>query len=112
MLVYNKNVEIVLSEIKKHPKVFYVDWVIPPFRAMTIPPFGIFIKHIYKGDNQILSHDLIHWKQYERMGLLMYYFRYLAQIILIGYETMPMEMEARRFDSEEDKWNYTKKYHK
>jgi hypothetical protein len=109
---YDTDLDIVLSEINKKPNVFYVKWVIPPFRAMTIPPFGIFIKECYKGDNQILIHDMIHWKQYERMGLFLYYFRYLFQIILIGYETMPMEMEARRFDSEEDKWNYTKKYHK
>lgn len=94
------------------PKIIYVKKLIPPFRAMTIPPFGIFIKEEFKGDEQILQHDLIHWKQYKRMGLFMYYFRYFMQLIIIGYDTMPMEMEARQFDDEKTKWNYRNKYHK
>lgn len=98
--------------LKKQPKIRYVKWVLPPFRAMTIPPFGIFIKKQFEGDKQILAHDLIHWKQYERMGFIMYYIRYFFQIVFIGYDTMPMEMEARIFDDEATKWNYRKKYHK
>jgi len=112
MNIENKNVNYVLNYIKKKPKIYYVNKTIGPFRAMTIPPFGIFIKKEHKGDDQILAHDLIHWKQYERMGFLMYYFRYFVQLILIGYDTMPMEMEARQFDDEKTKWNYRNKYHK
>jgi hypothetical protein len=94
------------------PLIIYVRWVIPPFRAMTLPPFGIFIKSSFKGDPQILKHDMVHWKQYQRMGLFMFYFRYLVQLILIGYDTMPMEMEARQGDDEKTKWNYRERYHK
>jgi hypothetical protein len=75
---------------------------------MTIPPFGIFIKKEFKGNNQILKHDLIHWKQYKRMGFIMFYFRYIIQLIIIGYDTMPMELEAREGD--ENKLNYREKY--
>ena len=100
------------SGLKREPKIRYVQWVLPPFRAMTIPPFGIFIKKEFEGDKQILEHDLIHWKQYERMGLFMYYFRYFMQLLLIGYDTMPMEMEARQGDDDETKWNYRERYHK
>jgi hypothetical protein len=89
-------------------KIYYVKYIIPPFRAMTIPPFGIFIKKKYKGNNQILKHDLIHWKQYKRMGLFMFYFRYFIQLIIIGYDTMPMEMEARQND--DNILNYREKY--
>jgi hypothetical protein len=96
----------------KPPKIYYVTWLIPPFRAMTIPPFGIFIKKIHKGNEQILKHDLVHWKQYKRMGLVLYYVRYFFQLIFIGYDTMPMEMEARYEESEETKWNYRDRYHK
>lgn len=95
----------------KKPKIYYVKWVIPPFRAMTIPPFGIFIKAEFKDDKQIINHDLIHWKQYRRMGLFMFYFRYFIQLIIIGYDTMPMEMEARKNEDEDTQWNYRKKYH-
>ena len=89
-------------------KVYYVNWVLPPFRAMTIPPFGIFIKKQFKGDEQILKHDLIHWGQYKRMGLIMFYFRYIIQLIIIGYDTMPMELEARQF--EDSVYNYREKH--
>lgn len=98
--------------MKKEAKIYYVNFVLPPFRAMTIPPFGIFIKKEFKGDDQILKHDLIHWKQYQRMGLFMYYFRYFIQLLLIGYDTMPMEMEARQHDDKDTQWNYRDKYHK
>lgn len=94
------------------PKIKYVNWLLPPFRAMTVPPFGIFIKKEFKADKQILEHDLIHWAQYQRMGLFLYYFRYFMQLLLIGYDTMPMEMEAWQNDDEHTKWNYRKKYHK
>ena len=63
-------------------------------------------------DDQILKHDLIHWKQYQRMGLFMYYFRYFIQLLLIRYDTMPMEMEARQHDDKDTQWNYRDKYHK
>lgn len=96
----------------KQPKIYYVNRLIPPFRAMTIPPFGIFIKKQYRGDIQILRHDLIHWQQYKRMGLLMFYLRYFFQLIFIGYDTMPMEIEARKYDSVDVQWNYRNTYHK
>jgi len=95
----------------KPPKIYYVNWVLPPFRAMTVPPFGIFVRKQFRGNEQILKHDLIHWKQYKRMGLFMYFFRYFVQLIIIVYDTMPMEMEARQHDDEETKWNYRDRYH-
>ena len=95
----------------KDPKIYYVKYLLPPFRAMTIPPFGIFIKSKYKGNEQILKHDLIHWKQYRRMGLIMYYLRYFIQLIIIGYDTMPMELEARQNEKYEDIYKYREKYH-
>ncbi|MDD5151438.1 MAG: hypothetical protein PHC28_13350 [Flavobacterium sp.] len=97
---------------KNSPKLFYVSFLIPPFRAMTIPPFGIFIKKEFKGNIQILKHDLIHWQQYKRMGLILFYLRYFIQLIFIGYDTMPMEVEARKTDSKNINYNYRKKYHK
>jgi len=94
-----------------NPKIFYVNWLIPPFRGMTIPPFGIFIHKKYKDNNQILKHDLIHWNQYKRMGLFLFYFRYFMQLIIIGYDWMPMEMEAREGEDFNGMFNYSKKYH-
>lgn len=96
----------------KEPEIIYVKWLLPPYRAMTIPPFGIFVKHEHRGNDKILNHDKIHWKQYKRMGLFMFYFRYLSQLLFIGYDYMPMEMEARYEEDEKTKLNYSETYHK
>jgi hypothetical protein len=96
---------------KKRTRIFYVSILVPPFAAMTIPPFGIFILKKHKGNNRILRHDLIHWRQYKRMGAVMYYLRYILQLLIIGYDTMPMEMEARQGEKEYVKWNYRQLHH-
>ena len=41
----------------------------------------------------------------------MYYLRYFIQLIFIGYDTMPMEMEARQKEKYEDIYKYREKYH-
>jgi hypothetical protein len=46
------------------------------------------------------------------MGMFLYYFRYFIQLIIIGYDTMPMEMEARQNENYEDIYKYREKYHK
>lgn len=94
------------------PRIFYVTWLIAPYRAMTIPPFGIFVHVNHKGNFRILRHDYIHWLQYRRMGLILFYFRYFCQLLFIGYATMPMELEARQNEPEHLKYRYTQKYHK
>ena len=99
-------------KVKHNPKIRYVKWLWGSYRAMTIPPFGIFVKKEFEGNSKILEHDLIHWKQYQRMGLLLFYFRYFMQMLLIGYDTMPMEMEARQNEDDKTKWNYRETYHK
>jgi len=79
---------------------------------MTIPPFGIFIKKQYIiSDQKILNHDMVHWKQYRKMGLLNFYFQYFKQFIVFGYDKMPMELEARYKENEYTKRHYSKIYH-
>lgn len=79
---------------------------------MCIPPIGIFILKKHKGDKKILTHDLTHWRQYNKHGFLEFYLKYLFEYIFIGYDKMPMEMEARQNETEEIKNNYVKTYHK
>lgn len=95
-----------------NPKIYYVDKLPGKFRGMTIPPIGIFILKKYQNDKKILEHDLVHWKQYKKMGFFLFYIRYIVQYIFIGYDLMPMEMEARQNESIEDQYNYREKYHK
>ncbi len=93
-------------------KIHYVRWVVPPYRAMTIPPLGIFIKKKYRGDKKILNHDMVHWQQYQKMGLFKFYFRYFKQFLIYGYDNMPMELEARYEEDEYIKKHYSETYHK
>lgn len=102
----------------KEIKLYPVKWIPFGFRAMCIPPVGILIKKKYfqfsnsEEMAEILKHENIHWSQYKRMGFFMFYFRYFAQLLIIGYDTMPMEMEARQGLTDEQKWNYRSIYHK
>lgn len=87
------------------PKIRYIKSNrLPVFRAIMIPHVGIFIKEQYKDDKVLHEHELIHWKQYKRMGSLLFTIRYIVQFIFIGYDTMPLELEARQTD--DSLWNY------
>jgi len=95
----------------KQSKIYYVRWVLPPYRAMTIPPFGIFIKKQYKNNQKTLNHEMVHWRQYQKLGLLMFYFQYFKQFVKYGYDKMPMEIEARYEEDEYTKRHYSEIYH-
>jgi hypothetical protein len=76
-------------------KVFYCDFIPFGLRAMTVPPVGIYIRQDYYGDNVLLYHELTHWDQYQRMGLINFYAKYFSGLIYPGYWNCPMETEAR-----------------
>ena len=67
--------------------------------AITLPPFGIWIKESHEGERRrrILDHELIHWEQYLRHGAIGFYWRYLTGWVKAGfsYENHEMEIEAR-----------------
>lgn len=63
--------------------------------GITLPPFGIYIRPGYEHDTLLQAHELVHWEQYKRMGLCMFYVRYLWGLIRYGYAAHPMEVEAR-----------------
>jgi hypothetical protein len=91
-------------------KIYYVDNLPGKFRGMCIPPFGIFILKKHRGNKKILQHDLVHWKQYKKLGFLDFYLKYLIQYIFIGYENMPMEIEARQNEPLHIRNNYVNTY--
>lgn len=90
---------------RKRPPVYVRD--VRPYNAITIPPFGIFVSPDHIGNEKLLQHEFIHWDQYERMGLLMYYLNYIDQYIRYGYDKMPMEVEARLIEDDYCRLNYT-----
>ncbi len=95
----------------RKPEIYYVQRVLPPYRAVTIPPFGIFISRQYKGNEKILNHEMVHWNQYQKMGFFAFYFKYFFQRLTIGYNEMPMEMEARYEEDEYTKKHFSEVYH-
>lgn len=105
-------VSINMLKIKSRPKIFYVSWVLSPYRAMTIPPIGIFIKEEFKNNQKILNHDLVHWRQYKERGLWKFYYNYFKEFLKYGYNKMPMEMEARYEEDDYARINYSEIYFK
>ncbi len=96
----------------KKPKIYYIRWIMPPYRGITIPPFGIFIRKDHKNSKRILNHELVHWNQYQKMGLIKFYYQYFKEFIALGYDKMPMEMEARYEEDEYTKKHYSETYHR
>lgn len=78
----------------------------PIFRAFAIPYVGVIIKEKYRGDEALIEHERIHLRQIKRMTLPVFLIRYIFQLILIGYDTMPLELEARQPQGE--LFNYRK----
>lgn len=74
---------------------------------MTVPPLGIFITRDQLGNDALLQHELIHWRQFQQIGLLPYYARYFFEKMKYGYDHMPMEIEARQGETDDVKVNYT-----
>jgi hypothetical protein len=95
----------------KEPRIYYVKSNrIPIFRGFALPYIGIIIKEKYKGNQALIDHETIHLKQIKRMTLPVYIIRYIFQLIFIGYDSMPMELEARQ--KEASPWNYRERHWK
>ena len=112
-LGFNNNKNRISNLEIKNLKIKYVKKIYFPlhkFRAVALPPFGIFIKEQYKNNIKIIEHDYVHWQQYKRMGFFRYYLRWIWEQIYYGYDKSPMEIEARYNENEKIKYNYSKKY--
>lgn len=98
---------VLRSYRKKEPTLHLVDSIPGNFNAATIPPFGIYIAKEHANNSQLLNHELVHWQQYQRMGLVPFYSTYFKQLLFHGYDLHPMEQEARKNEAEYCRTNYT-----
>lgn len=98
---------ILKEQRKKEPNIAYVNKLPFGYNAQTLPPFGILIKKEHARNANLLQHELIHWRQYQRQGLLLYYLNYLANQLQHGYDNNPMEVEARVNESDYCRTHYT-----
>lgn len=93
--------------MKKEPRIHYISFI-PIFRGFALPYIGIIIQEKYRGDQGLIKHEKVHLKQIKRMTLPVYIIRYIFQLIFIGYDSMPMELEARQHDV--SLWNYRERH--
>lgn len=99
----------IYNELQKldKPKVYYKKRLANGYNARTIPPFGIFIDEKHKGNQNLIDHELKHWEQYQKKGLVNFYLDYYSEFQQYGYDNMPMEIEARFIEDSYCKTNYT-----
>jgi hypothetical protein len=64
--------------------------------AITLPPFGIFIRPDHIDDAYLRRHESVHWEQAKEIGVIMFYIKYLYFQVRYGYQDNPMEIEARK----------------
>jgi hypothetical protein len=70
------------------------------YNARVIPPLGIYVSEKEQDNEALIKHEMTHWNQYQRLGLVDYYLKYASQMKKFGYDKMPMEVEARGNESE------------
>lgn len=63
-------------------------------KAVTMPPFGIYIEPDAKNVAEITRHEQCHWQQYQQKGLVKFYSDYFKLKKLHPYEQNPMEVEC------------------
>lgn len=91
----------------KPAKLYVVDWLPYGYNAMTVPPVGVFVLKEHQNNLALLTHENVHWSQYQRMGVLKFYYQYAHEKSRHGYDRMPMEIEARVNESDHCKHHYT-----
>lgn len=65
------------------------------FRAITLPPWGVYMLPGSLDDWGLRDHEIVHWHQAQRLGILRFYSLYLWYQVRYGYEHNPFEIEAR-----------------
>lgn len=94
---------IIYNEIQKrnqNPPIFYLKKLYKNYNGFIFPPLGIFIKESEKNNMILLKHELIHWQQYQREGLLGFLVNYSIMAKKHGYDMNPYEIEARHKSGE------------
>lgn len=74
----------------------FLRWVLPSnVTAITLCPFGVYVKQAYIYNGVVVRHELIHWRQQLEMGILPFYVWYLLEaLIKWSYDDISFEREA------------------
>lgn len=64
--------------------------------------WGIYVQASAGDDPVIIRHELVHVRQYERLGRQVFLRRYIGECLVEGYTGAPLEKEARRLSTSVD----------
>lgn len=67
----------------------------PNVIGVTIWPFIFIYPKVFKDNQSLIRHEMVHIKQYKRYWIIGFLPVYIYQFIRYGYERMPLEIEAR-----------------
>ncbi len=68
--------------------------VLPTASGLTLH-YGIYLRAARAEDRRLVAHELVHVRQYERLGGIEPFLRkYLLECLTVGYAESPMEREA------------------
>jgi hypothetical protein len=71
-----------------------IHFLTPETRGLTLR-YAIFVRSDCWRDRALIAHELVHTRQYERLGGILPFLRqYLLECITIGYPAGPLEQEA------------------
>lgn len=92
-----------------NPKIIYLENLPGNYNGFSLAPFAIFIRKDQEKNKDLLKHELIHWKQFQREGLISFLTNYTIEAINKGYDANGYEIEARRESGESEycQLNYT-----
>jgi len=85
--------------------------------AITLAPFGIYIREKYLDDEFMINHEKIHWRQQLEMLVIFFYLWYLIEWIIrifinkgLAYRMICFEQEAYKNDYNLYYLDYRKKF--
>ena len=91
------------GEVTTRPAPHVIRWFLRAtgFAGICLAPWGIFVLPEHLHSPRLTRHEIAHWRQYQRMGLLRYYVTYLWGLVRHGYADHPMEREPRAAETDE-----------
>jgi hypothetical protein len=90
-----------------NPKIFLRKKLVNNYNSNMLPPFGVFIKESEKDNQVLIEHELMHWNQFQRDGLIPFLVNYSKEASQKGYDKNLYEIEARTKETGYCKENYT-----
>jgi len=86
---------VFLNSSAKNREPKFITMPLPGDRkAVTMPPFGVYIEKDVKDNEQVIKHEKCHWKQYQDKGLINFYKEYIQLKANHDYNDNPMEQEC------------------